>query len=95
MPAYCFHCTDGFSLVLDDRGCELEDTAHVPRRAAVVAERLMRQFGRHLDWSDWVVAVHDGFGEQVSVISFDKAISRPSSERRRALRSGSQPSVAA
>ena len=62
MPAHYFHCTDGFDLVLDRHGCDLEDEGEVRRMAARTAIELMQRLPRYKGWTSWLVSVHDEDG---------------------------------
>ncbi len=70
MPAYYFHCTDGYELVLDRRGRRVRSRRDAERVAYTVAGGLMQEAPGAVDWSRWLVSVQDHRGGQVAVIPF-------------------------
>ena len=70
MPAYYFHCTDGYALVLDRRGHRVRSRREAERVAFAVAGGLMQASPGACDWSRWLVSVHDGRGGMVTVVPF-------------------------
>jgi len=70
MPAHYFHCTDGFDLVLDRHGCDLEDEGEVRPMAARTAIELMQRVPRYKGWTPWLVSVHDEDGFLIDTVLF-------------------------
>lgn len=70
MPAHYFQCTDGFDLVLDRHGCDLEDEGEVRRMAARTAIELMQRLPRYNGWTSWLVSVHDEDGFLIDTVLF-------------------------
>jgi hypothetical protein len=69
---YHFHCTDGRELKLDRRG-RLTSNDDLEPLARSAMRRVMGERGADYPqpiWSDWLVCVHNEFGEQVAVIPF-------------------------
>ena len=75
MPAghYHFHCTDGEHAVLDRNGKYLRTRDDVHAAAARAARGVMESCGGRLDWSDWIVDVHDVRGRHVLTLAFNDA----------------------
>jgi uncharacterized protein DUF6894 len=75
MPAghYHFHCTDGEDAVLDLSGNDLRTRDDVHAAAARAARAVMEGCGSRLDWSGWIVDVHDSRGRHVLTLAFDDA----------------------
>ena len=67
---YRFHCTDGQHAVLDRAGRRLKDEEQVYPYAERTALEMMASCGGRLDWSDWIVDVHDGEGRRVLILAF-------------------------
>jgi hypothetical protein len=67
---YRFHCTDGHVAIIDPTGLALADRAQVRFHAAEVALHAMERVGAGLDWSDWIVDVHDAQGRRVLLLAF-------------------------
>jgi hypothetical protein len=78
MAVHYFHCTDGLDFVLDRVGQNTRSQQDVHLRACLVANRMMRSVGDDVDWSNWVVSVHNRRGMMVEVVPF------PAEERREA-----------
>lgn len=70
---YRFHCTDGTHAVLDRTGKRLRNQDEVFRQAGRVARAVMESCGGRLDWSDWIVDVHDARGRRVMIVAFSDA----------------------
>ena len=72
MPAkrYRFHCTDGHQAVFDLGGHLIGPEILIRRYAERVARGMMDSYGRGLDWSDWIVDVHDADGKRVITLEF-------------------------
>ena len=77
MAVHYFHCTDGVDFVLDRVGQNTRSEQDVHLRACLVANRMMRSVD-DMDWSSWVVSVHNRRGMMVEVVPF------PAEERRAA-----------
>ena len=74
---YRFHCTDGQHAVLDRAGKRLKDDGQVYAYAERTALEVMASCGGRLDWSDWIVDVHDAKGQRVLILAFsDVRLSR-------------------
>ncbi|WP_200940905.1 DUF6894 family protein [Methylobacterium sp. Leaf113] len=67
---YRFHCTDGHMAIIDPTGLAIADRTQVRFHAVEVALHAMERVGAALDWSDWIVDVHDGQGRRVLVLPF-------------------------
>ena len=67
---YRFHCTDGHMAIIDPTGLAIADRTQVRFHAVEVALHAMERVGAQLDWSDWIVDVHDGQGRRVLVLPF-------------------------
>ncbi len=70
MPAYYFHCTDGYDLILDRAGCRIPSRQSAELVAYTVAGRVMRTAPGGADWSRWLVTVQDETGSMVTVVPF-------------------------
>lgn len=75
-PTYRFHCTDGHVAIIDPRGIAIADPAQIRPCAADAARFAMERVGAGLDWSDWIVDVHDAGGRRVLVLAFRDAVVR-------------------
>ncbi|KQP30026.1 hypothetical protein ASF49_15325 [Methylobacterium sp. Leaf104] len=67
---YRFHCTDGHVAIIDPKGLALADPTQVRFHAVEVALHAMERVGAGLDWSDWIVDVHDAQGRRVLLLAF-------------------------
>lgn len=67
---YRFHCTDGQHAVFDRAGRWVRNRDLIWSHAERVARDVMRNWGGHLDWSDWIVDVHDSGGRHVGTLDF-------------------------
>ena len=67
---YRFHCTDGQHAVLDLAGKRLKDNGLVHAYAERTALEVRASCGGRLDWSGWIVDVHDGEGRRVLILAF-------------------------
>ena len=70
---YRFHCTDGEHAVLDHRGRYLRARDDLRAEAARAAHAIMERVAGRLDWSAWIVDVHDASGRHVLTLPFDDA----------------------
>jgi hypothetical protein len=70
MAVLHFHCTDGVDLVLDRRGRNARSKRDLQAKACRVAEDIMAAVPPGLDWSNWVVSVHDARGALVEIVPF-------------------------
>lgn len=68
---YRFHCTNGEDAVFDQAGRLVWNEAELLRCARRVAYGLMRGASAALDWSDWIVDVHDGTGQRTMTLAFE------------------------
>jgi hypothetical protein len=68
--AYRFHCTDGHVAIIDTAGVIVPDRSQIQRYAEQAARYAMEQVGRMLDWSEWIVDVHDDRGRRVLMLAF-------------------------
>ena len=75
MPAgvYRFHCTDGLHAVLDHGGRYLRARDDLRTEAMKAARAIMTRCAGRLDWSRWIVDVHDASGRRVLTLAFDEA----------------------
>ncbi|HEY8566571.1 MAG TPA: hypothetical protein VIL65_13790 [Beijerinckiaceae bacterium] len=67
-----FHCTNGSDLILDESGQDIEDDSD---RTLYAASRVIAVQKRHpeiIDWSDWMVAMHDQYGSQIDTTTFEE-----------------------
>lgn len=64
-----FHCTDGRDVVFDLQGRDVTEENLRPVCADVAAE-LMHGCTAPVDWSAWIVDVHDAYGQHVMTFSF-------------------------
>jgi hypothetical protein len=76
MAVHYFHCTDGVDLVLDRTGQDIRTKREIHRRACAAAGRLMSAVPPGLDWSNWIVSVHDWHGSQIETVPFPEAAPR-------------------
>jgi hypothetical protein len=67
---YRFHCTDGHVAILDTAGVIVPDASQLWRYAEQAARYAMERVGRMLDWSEWIVDVHDHRGRRVLMLAF-------------------------
>lgn len=72
MPAvrYRFHCTDGREVIVDRRGRFLSNAELIWVHAERVAHELMTSGNGKLDWSNWIVDVHDQKGRHALTLAF-------------------------
>ncbi|MDB5647501.1 hypothetical protein [Methylobacterium sp.] len=70
VQTYRFHCTDGHVAIIDPTGIAIADRAQIRTYAADAARFAMERVGATLDWSDWIVDVHDGGGRRVLILAF-------------------------
>ena len=72
MPAerYRFHCTDGHHAVFDRSGRVVRNSLLVWEHAERVACEVMGRCAGRLDWSEWIVDVHDAKGRRVGTLAF-------------------------
>ncbi|HEX2554541.1 MAG TPA: hypothetical protein VHL98_12635 [Microvirga sp.] len=70
MPAYFFHCTDGYDLILDRAGHRMRSRRDTELVAYTVAGRVMRAAREGVDWSRWLVSIQDETGSMVAVVPF-------------------------
>ncbi|GEP04261.1 DUF6894 family protein [Methylobacterium oxalidis] len=68
--AYRFHCTDGHVAIIDAHGVRVPSEAQLWTFAEQAARLAMERVGRGLDWSDWIVDVHDSGGRRVLTLAF-------------------------
>jgi hypothetical protein len=73
MAAHYYHCTDGIDLVLDRTGHRTRSSGELHSRACRVAEDLMNAIPPDIDWSRWIVSVHDEQGTLVDTVPFPVA----------------------
>lgn len=66
---YRFHCTDGHAVVIDS-GRTVGDESQLWHQAEQAARHVMERYGRALDWTDWIVDVHDAAGRRVMMLAF-------------------------
>jgi hypothetical protein len=67
---YFYHLTDGTCLVLDKKGHWTRSRSMVEPFAASAAGKLMSGMPGPVDWSDWLVSVHDQDGCLIAVVPF-------------------------
>ncbi|WP_336487776.1 DUF6894 family protein [Methylobacterium nigriterrae] len=65
-----FHCTDGQVAIIDTAGVDVPTEAQLGRYAEQAARYAMAYVGRGLDWSEWIVDVHDPNGRRVLMLPF-------------------------
>ena len=70
---YRFHCTDGEHAVLDHAGRYLRARDDLRAEAARAARAIMDRVAGRLDWSAWIVDVHDAAGRHVLTMTFTQA----------------------
>ncbi|MBD8901389.1 DUF6894 family protein [Methylobacterium bullatum] len=70
---YRFHCTDGHHAVLDLSGRYLRARTDLRAEAIRVARTIMSSCAGRLDWSSWLVDVHDSAGRHVLIVMFEEA----------------------
>lgn len=68
---YRFHCTDGHDAVLD-RGGRLVPGEYRLRAYAVQAACAVMACDAGLDWSDWIVDMHDARGRRYLMLGFSE-----------------------
>ena len=67
---YRFHCSDGHHAVFDRVGRWVTDPLLVWIHADQVARSVMSSCGGRLDWTGWIVDVHDQAGRHVCSLDF-------------------------
>ncbi|MGU3539947.1 DUF6894 family protein [Methylobacterium sp. A54F] len=67
---YRFHCTDGRDAVFDRIGKRLKNAEMAYAQAESMAREMMAGCGGRLDWSGWIVDVHDAAGRRVLTLDF-------------------------
>lgn len=67
---YHFHLTDGREAIFDTDGERVNDTNGVWSHAERKAQDAMASCRGSLDWSDWIVDVHDAAGRRVMLLDF-------------------------
>ncbi|RVU13192.1 DUF6894 family protein [Methylobacterium oryzihabitans] len=70
---YHFHCTDGEHAVLDREGRYLRARNDLQAEAARAARAIMDRVAGRLDWSAWIVDVHDAEGRRALTLDFEAA----------------------
>ncbi|QDI82358.1 hypothetical protein E8E01_18980 [Methylorubrum populi] len=65
-----FHCTDGRDVVFDLQGRAVSDEDLRPVCTCVALE-LIQGCAAPVDWSAWIVDVHDANGQHVMTFGFD------------------------
>jgi hypothetical protein len=70
---YRFHCTDGEHAVLDHVGRYLRAREDLRAEAMKAARAIMTRCAGRLDWSRWIVDVHDDAGRRVLTLDFHEA----------------------
>lgn len=70
---YRFHCTGGEHAVLDPRGRYLRARDDLRAEAARAAHAIMNRVAGRLNWSDWIVDVHDAAGRRALTLAFTDA----------------------
>jgi hypothetical protein len=74
MPArFYYHLTDGRDLVIDNTGRPTRSKKDVEPLAFSVAASFMRVAPGGIDWSEWLVSVHDRKGSMVAVVPFPRS----------------------
>ncbi len=66
-----FHCTDGTDVVFDLLGRVVSEEDLRPVCVSVATE-LMQECAALVDWSAWIVDVHDAYGQHVMTFGFDE-----------------------
>ena len=67
---YRFHCTDGEHAVIDRAGRWVRNPEQIWSHAERVAREVMSSCGGKLDWSGWIVDIHDGKGRRAGMLNF-------------------------
>ncbi|AWN44760.1 hypothetical protein U8607_13720 [Methylobacterium durans] len=67
---YRFHCTDGHVAIIDTLGVRVPSETQLWAFAEQAARLAMERVGRGLDWSDWIVDVHDPRGRRALTLAF-------------------------
>jgi hypothetical protein len=70
---YRFRCTDGHHAVVDLAGRYLRARSDLRAEAMRVARAIMGRCACRLDWSAWLVDVHDAAGRRVLILMFEEA----------------------
>lgn len=70
---YHFHCTDGAHAVLDLSGRYLRARDDLRAETARAARAIMDRVAGRLDWSAWIVDVHDAAGRRALTLTFADA----------------------
>ena len=70
---YRSHCTDGRRAVLDLHGRYLRARSDLYAEAVRTARSIMSRCAGRLDWSDWIVDVHNAAGRHVLTLAFEEA----------------------
>ncbi len=76
MARLYFHCSSDRGALIDQSGVDLNDLSD----ACDHAERVVRSFiasPSMEDWRNWALHVCDGFGDDIFVVPFASAISKP------------------
>ena len=67
---YHFHCTDGQDAVFDRTGRWVRNPELVWSHAERTAREIMAGCKWRLNWSKWIVDIHDGSGRHVGTLNF-------------------------
>lgn len=67
---YRFHCTDGRHAVIDRVGKRMANPLLIWSHAERIARAMMAGCNWRLDWSEWIVDVHDTAGRHVGTLGF-------------------------
>lgn len=71
---YFYHLTDGTSLIIDREGRRFSSRLRAKAEAVSYAERMMQEAPPGVDWSGWLVSVHDARGHAIANLPFPPAL---------------------
>lgn len=67
---YFYHMTDGTSLIIDRNGRRFSSRLRAMAEAIGYAERTMQEASPGVDWSGWLISIHDDNGMAVANVPF-------------------------
>ena len=67
-----FHCTNGHDLIVDTRGTYVRSASELAAKVCRHVLGVRASMPDGLDWSGWIVDVHDASGRHAAFFAFDE-----------------------